>query len=231
MKPFQFLEFTILQHINVFRVGTDGVLLGAFCNVTEAESVLEVGTGTGLISLMIAQRNPSAKISAIDINEEAVSLAKENFRNSSFADRLKVELLDFKNFEAQRKYDLVVCNPPFFEKNNSEKDSLARQQRELNFRNLIEKSSEIITENGVVSVIIPAESAIEIERLAKGFHLYLTKKINIYGIKGGNLKRNILEFSYVQKPLEIISFTIEKSPRKYSEQYLELTKKFHIFNR
>ena len=82
MKPFQFLEFTILQHINVFRVGTDGVLLGAFCNVTEAESVLEVGTGTGLISLMIAQRNPSAKISAIDINEEAVSLAKENFRNS-----------------------------------------------------------------------------------------------------------------------------------------------------
>lgn len=231
MKPFQFQKFVIQQHQDVFRVGTDGVLLGVFCNVSRSKNVLEVGTGTGLISLMLAQRNVFADILAIDINEEAVSLAKENFKNSPFADRLKAELMDFKSFEIEKKFDLVVCNPPFFEENNSAKDVLARQQRELNFTKLIQKSSENVTENGVISIIIPSESALEIENLAKGFSLYLIKKINIYGIEGGNLKRNVLEFSFTQKPLEVIDFIIEKSPRKYSEQYIELTKEFHIFRK
>ena len=231
MKPFQFQKFTIQQDENVFRVGTDGVLLGAFCDVSEKGNVLEIGTGTGLISLMMAQRNTFAKISAIDINKNAVKLASENFRNSPFAKNLKVELKDFKNFETEEKYDLVVCNPPFFEENNSGKDVLARQQVELNFKNLIEKSAEIITENGILSIIIPSESASEIESLAQKFKFYLIKKINIYGIEGGNLKRNILEFSFAQKPIKITDFVIEKSPRKYSEQYLELTKEFHVFRK
>ena len=231
MKPFQFQKFTIQQDENVFRVGTDGVLLGAFCAVSEKGNALEIGTGTGLISLMMAQRNTFAKISAIDINENAVKLASENFRNSPFAKNLKVELKDFKNFETEEKYDLVVCNPPFFEENNSGKDVLARQQVELNFKNLIEKSAEIITENGILSIIIPSESASEIESLAQKFKFYLIKKINIYGIEGGNLKRNILEFSFAQKPIKITDFVIEKSPRKYSEQYLELTKEFHVFRK
>ena len=231
MKPFQFQKFTIQQDENVFRVGTDGVLLGAFCAVSEKGNVLEIGTGTGLISLMMAQRNTFAKISAIDINKNAVKLASENFRNSPFAKNLKVELKDFKNFETEEKYDLVVCNPPFFEENNSGKDVLTRQQVELNFKNLIEKSAEIITENGILSIIIPSESASEIESLAQKFKFYLIKKINIYGIEGGNLKRNILEFSFTQKPIKITDFVIEKSPRKYSEQYLELTKEFHVFRK
>ena len=231
MKPFQFQKFTIQQDENVFRVGTDGVLLGVFCDVSEKGNVLEIGTGTGLISLMMAQRNAFAKILAIDINKNAVKLASENFRNSPFAKNLKVELKDFKSFETAEKYDLVVCNPPFFEENNSGKDVLARQQVELNFKNLIEKSAEIITENGILSIIIPSESASEIESLAQKFKFYLIKKINIYGIEGGHLKRNILEFSFTQKSLETIDFTIEKSPRKYSEQYLELTKEFHVFRK
>lgn len=231
MKPFQFQKFTILQDESVFRVGTDGVLLGAFCDVSKARNILEIGTGTGLISLMMAQRNSSAEILAIDINEVSVKLASENFNNSPFAENLKTELKDFKNFETEHQFDLVVCNPPFFEENNSEKDVLARQQVELNFKNLIEKSSEIITENGVLSIIIPSESALEIESLAKEFNFHLIRKINIYGIEGGNLKRNILEFSFAQKPLITTDFTIEKAPRKYSEQYLELTKEFHVFGK
>ena len=231
MKPIHFQKFTIQQHKNVFRVGTDGVLLGALCNVDNASNILEVGTGTGLISLMLAQRNSSSLISAIDINEEAAILAKENFINSPFSDRLKVKLIDFKKFQSEQKFDLVVCNPPFFEENNSGKDILARQQIELNFRNLIEKSTEIISENGMLSMIVPVEATSVIEQLAKEFNLFLIKKINIYGIEGGNLKRNILEFSYAEKPLEIVTFTIEEAPRKYSQQYLELTKDFHLFSK
>ena len=231
MKPFRFQQFSIQQSKDVFRVGTDGVLLGAMCNVKNAKKILEIGTGTGLISLMLAQRNVSAKISAIDINENAVKLASENFRNSIFNENLKVELKDFKNFETNVNFDLVVCNPPFFEENASAKDVLARQQVELNFRNLVEKSTEIITKKGILSIILPSEAATDVKSLAEEFNLYLVREINIYGIEGGNLKRNILEFSLAQKPLEISDFVIEKSPREYSDQYLNLTKNFHVFGK
>ena len=231
MKPFRFQQFSIQQSKDVFRVGTDGVLLGAMCNVKNAKKILEIGTGTGLISLMLAQRNVSAKISTIDINENAVKLASENFRNSIFNENLKVELKDFKNFETNENFDLVVCNPPFFEENASAKDVLARQQVELNFRNLVEKSTEIITKKGILSIILPFEAATDVKSLAEEFNLYLVREINIYGIEGGNLKRNILEFSLAQKPLEISDFVIEKSPRKYSDQYLNLTKNFHVFGK
>ena len=231
MKPFRFQQFSIQQSKDVFRVGTDGVLLGAMCNVTNAKKILEIGTGTGLISLMLAQRNVSAKILAIDINESAVKLASENFRNSIFNENLKVELKDFKNFETNENFDLVVCNPPFFEENASAKDVLARQQVELNFRNLVEKSTEIITKKGILSIILPSEAATDVKSLAEEFNLYLVREINIYGIEGGNLKRNILEFSLAQKPLEISDFVIEKRPREYSDQYLNLTKNFHVFGK
>ena len=231
MKPFRFQKFDILQHENVFRVGTDGVLLGALCQVENVQKILEVGTGTGLISLMLAQRNANAEITALDINEEAVKLAQENFKNPPFSERLQVFHQDFKIFESQEECDFVVCNPPFFEENNSVKDILARQQVELTFRSLIEKASKILSSEGIFSVIIPSESAQEFENLAEYFDLHLVRKINIFGIENGVLKRNVLEFSKKKSPLEILDFTIEKSPRKYSDQYLELTKEFHVFGK
>ena len=231
MKPFRFQKFDIIQHENVFRVGTDGVLLGALCQVENAQKILEVGTGTGLISLMLAQRNANAEITALDLNEDAVKLAQENFKNSPFSERLQVFHQDFKTFESQKEYDFVVCNPPFFEENNSVKDILARQQVELTFRNLIEKASKILSSEGIFSVIIPSESAQEFENLAQDFDLHLVRKINIFGIENGVLKRNVLEFSKKKSALETLDFTIEKSPRKYSDQYLELTKEFHVFGK
>ena len=231
MKPFRFQKFEILQHKNVFRVGTDGVLLGALCQVENAQKILEVGTGTGLISLMLAQRNANAEITALDLNEDAVKLAQENFKNSPFSKRLQFFHQDFKTFESQEKFDFVVCNPPFFEENNSVKDVLARQQVELTFRNLIEKASKILSSEGIFSVIIPSESAQEFENLAEDFDLYLVRKVNIFGIENGVLKRNVLEFSKKKSALETLDFTIEKSPRKYSDQYLELTKEFHVFGK
>ena len=231
MKQKKKKKFDILQHKNVFRVGTDGVLLGALCQVENAQKILEVGTGTGLISLMLAQRNANAEITALDLNEDAVKLAQENFKNSPFSKRLQFFHQDFKTFESQEKFDFVVCNPPFFEENNSVKDILARQQVELTFRDLIEKASKILSSEGIFSVIIPSESAQEFENLAEDFDLYLVRKVNIFGIENGVLKRNVLEFSKKKSALETLDFTIEKSPRKYSDQYLELTKEFHVFGK
>ena len=129
--------------MNVFRVGTDGVLLGAASSVNEAKKILEVGTGTGLISLMLAQRNPNAQIHAIDIDENAVKLAAQNFENSPFKNRLAVSLEDYKNFNPKEKYDLIISNPPYFEENVSSKDIIARQQTELSFKPLIVKSKNL----------------------------------------------------------------------------------------
>jgi len=229
VKSFKFKQFEIQQSKDVFRVGTDGVLLGALADVKSASKVLEVGTGTGLISLMLAQRNSSAEFLGIDINEEAVNLTQINFENSPFSSRLKNMHQDFKNFKADDKFDFIVSNPPYFEESDSEKDKLARQTVELNFQQLISKSSELLSENGVLSVIIPFEIGNIFTELAQENQLFLIRKINIKGIENSKIKRLILEFSLMRNELEESEFIIEKSPRQYSDQYLELTKEFHVF--
>ncbi|MEI7485919.1 MAG: methyltransferase [Chryseobacterium sp.] len=229
MKPFTFKQFEIYQSKNVFRVGTDGVLLGALANIDNKSKVLEVGTGTGLISLMLAQRNPKAEFLGLDINEEAVSLTKSNFENSIFNSRLKNSLQDFKSFETEEKFDLIVSNPPYFEESGSEKDKIARQTVELNFQQLISKSSQLLSEQGIFSVIIPAEVGSDFIEIAKENQLFLTRRITIKGIENSKVKRLILQFSLIENQLEESEFIIEKSPRQYSDQYLELTKEFHVF--
>ncbi len=231
MKPFRFQKFEIQQSKNVFRVGTDGVLLGALCDVSNAGKVLEIGSGTGFISLMIAQRNSFSDILALDINEEAVNLTKQNFENSPFYKRLKAAHEDFKNFQTPEKFDFIVSNPPYFDENCSQKDVLARQNVELNFKDLIEKSSKFLQEKGILSVIIPSDSTKEFIETANDFKLNLVRKVNIFGIENGVLKRNILEFSKSEKSWVEEHFVIEKSPRKYSDQYLDITKDFHIFGK
>lgn len=231
MKLFRFQQFDIKQSSEVFRVGTDGVLLGALAQCAGASRALEIGTGTGLISLMLAQRNPELQILALDINPQAVALAQENFLASPFSSRLRVQERDFKMFSSENQWDWMVSNPPYFDENTSQKDVLARQKIELEFSDLIHKSSEFLTEQGVLSLIIPAESGAEMVRLAAECHFHLIRKINIQGIKGGKVKRFILEFSKTPKPLNETTFTIEEKARQYSSEYLELTKAFHCFDK
>jgi tRNA1Val (adenine37-N6)-methyltransferase len=229
VKPFKFKQFIIQQSKDVFRVGTDGVLLGALANIQDAFNVLEIGTGTGLISLMLAQRNLEAEFLGIDINKDAAELTKINFENSPFCSRLKNIHQDFKDFETQQKFDLIVSNPPYFEASNSEKDKIARQAVELNFRQLIAKSSQMLSERGVLSVIIPAEAGNDFIAIAEENRMFLIRKINIKGIENSKVKRLILEFSLSENNSIESKFVIEKSPRQYSDQYLELTKEFHVF--
>lgn len=231
MKPFHFQQFSIQQSKEVFRVGTDGVLLGVLADVFNKNKILEIGCGTGIISLIIAQRNPKAEIFAFDIDDNAVELAKINFENSPFAERLKVEKADFNEFKTENLFDLIICNPPYFEANSSEKDILARQKVALNFEDLIKNASKFLIKSGTFSVIIPAGEFENFHKIAIENELHLKKKIEIFGIEGGVLKRVILEFSKTEFKTEIIQFIIEKSPRKYSNAYLKLTKDFHLFEK
>ncbi|MCL1688258.1 tRNA (adenine-N(6)-)-methyltransferase [Elizabethkingia anophelis] len=226
MKPFVFKRFEILQDKEVFRVGTDGVVLGALCNGEGAVRALEVGCGTGLISLMLAQRFSSAVFDALDINTKAVEIAGQNFSNSPFANRLNVVEINYNDFESVEKYDLIVSNPPYFESDSS-KDLIARHQVLLSFQQLIYKSARLISDTGILSVIIPYDDAENFITIAEDNNLYLIRKIDIYGIKGGKLKRNILEFSRKLSELVLEELVLEKEKRIYSDEYRELTKDFH----
>lgn len=229
MKPFTFKQFEIQQSKDVFRVGTDGVLLGALADVEHVSRILEVGTGTGLVSLMLAQRNLQAYFLGLDINEDAALLTKLNFENSPFNARLKNKHQDFKTFESEEQFDLIVSNPPYFEESGSEKDKIARQTVELNFRQLISKASGLLSERGIFSVIIPVEAGEVFISIGKENQLFLNRRVHIKGIENSKAKRLILEFSSQEKEICESDFMIEKSPRQYSDQYLELTKEFHVF--
>lgn len=231
MKPFKFKHFEIQQSKDVFRVGTDGVLLGVLANVVNASQVLEVGTGTGLISLMLAQRNTQAFFLGLDINEEAALLTQTNFEHSPFHVRLKNIHHDLKTFETEKKFDLIVSNPPYFEESASDKDKIARQTVELNFQQLIESSVKLLSDDGVLSVIIPAEAGDSFIQTAVESGLFLMRKVHIKGIENSKTKRLVLEFSSTEMPVEESDFVIEKSPRQYSDPYLELTKEFHVFKK
>ncbi|WP_027376742.1 tRNA1(Val) (adenine(37)-N6)-methyltransferase [Kaistella palustris] len=231
MKPFHFQQFSLQQNQNVFRVGTDGVLLGAMASVENAPTILEVGTGTGLISLMVAQRNGSAKIVALDIDNNAVSLAAENFKNSPFTARLSAQTVDYRDFETVEEFSHIISNPPYFEQNSSIKDITARQQTQLSFNTLIKKTATLLKSDGRFSVIIPFEAGLEFEKLCVENGLHAFRKIKISGLKDSKPKRWILEFSKKPGPCNEAEFTIEKSARRYSDEYLELTKDFHLFGK
>jgi tRNA1Val (adenine37-N6)-methyltransferase len=230
VKPFKFKYFEIQQSKDVFRVGTDGVLLGILADVEHASEVLEIGTGTGLISLMLAQRNPHASFLGIDINADAALLTRINFEHSPFHSRLKNVYQDLKTFETEKKFDLIVSNPPYFEESGSDKDKIARQTIELNFQQLISASVKLMSGHGLLSVIIPAEAGRIFVETASENHLFLNRKVAIKGIENSKTKRLVLEFSFTEKVIEESDFIIEKSPRQYSDQYLKLTKEFHVFN-
>lgn len=231
MNAFHFKNFSILQNQEVFRVGTDGVLLGALASCDGVKNILEVGTGTGLISLMLAQRNSEADILAIDINSNAIKLAKENFENSPYSERISVREVDFKTFEKEKTLDLVICNPPYFNVNISIKDRLARQQVELNFNQLIERTSKILTKDGIFSVIIPKDSEEYFVGKSLEQNLFLFNKVDIRGNSQSKIKRCILEFSPIKRDLTINELILEVAPRVYSEEYIELTKDFHLFRK
>ncbi|KFF08578.1 tRNA1(Val) (adenine(37)-N6)-methyltransferase [Chryseobacterium luteum] len=231
MKPFKFKYFEIQQSKNVFRVGTDGVLLGILADAENVSEVLEIGTGTGLISLMLAQRNIHASFLGLDINEEAALLTRINFEHSPFHARLKNIHQDLKTFETEKKFDLIVSNPPYFEESGSDKDKIARQTVELNFQQLIVASVKLLSGQGILSVIIPAEAGDYFVAEASENGLFLKRKINIKGIENSKTKRLVLEFSFRKEAVGEFDFVIEKSPRQYSDPYLELTKEFHVFKK
>ncbi|MCL4482480.1 MAG: methyltransferase [Bacteroidetes bacterium] len=229
---FQFKKFRIEQENSALKVGTDGVLLGAWCEVANTKQILDVGTGTGLIALMLAQRS-EAKIHAVEINGEACKDALNNFQKSPWAGRLKLYHADFNYFSqnSSSKYDLVVSNPPYFEKSLRSADpasALARHDTSLSFLQLITGSKKLLTENGRLAVVLPVGTLDDFRETARLAGFYLYRKTQVIPKTGKAPKRILLEFSVsVVYPVVDELFIMQKQD-KYSEKYVNLTKEFYL---
>jgi tRNA1Val (adenine37-N6)-methyltransferase len=230
---FEFKQFRIKQEKSAMKVGTDGVLLGAWTDVENAKYILDVGTGTGLLALMMAQRC-SAKIDAIEIEESAFKEAKSNIKKSPWSDRISVFHSDYNDFTETniRKYDTVVCNPPFFENSLNAPDksrSNARHNITLTFTQLINNSKLVINPNGKLVIILPQNNYESFCMNAKSAGFYLCKKTFVQTTVGKSPKRVLMQFNLTPCVVseEIISIRDENG--EYTKEYRELTYNYYKF--
>jgi len=232
---FQFKKFTIQQDRCAMKIGTDGVLLGAWVPIDNHPfSVLDIGAGTGILALMLAQRSSAEQIDAIEIDENAFEQCVENFENSPWSDRLYCYHAGLDEFmeEPEDEYDLIISNPPFYAedyKTNNDSRDLARFQDALPFEDLIEAASLLLSENGVFAVIIPYKEEERFIELCADAELYPVKVTRVKGSHTTAIVRSLLAFKrYELSVLTADELVIEINRHEYTEQYIELTKDFYL---
>jgi tRNA1Val (adenine37-N6)-methyltransferase len=231
---FQFKQFSIQQDRCAMKVGTDSVLLGAWCPIENNPfSVFDIGAGTGILSLMIAQRSNAEQIDAIEIDEEAYEQCVENFENSPWSDRLFCFHAGLDEFveEPEDEYDLIISNPPFYtddyKSENTARD-IARFEDALPFEDLLEAADLLLSEKGIFSVIIPFKEEQKFVDLAIHFELYPFKITRVKGTPTTEIKRSLLAFSRIEKAILTDELIIETARHQYTEDYIALTKDFYL---
>jgi tRNA1Val (adenine37-N6)-methyltransferase len=246
MSVFRFKQFNVKQEHSAMKVGTDAMLLGSLVQADVPKQVLDIGTGTGVLALMMAQRFQESRIEAIEIDTASAQEARENFDESSWNDRLNLIEVDFLLCNFDHQFDLIISNPPYYQsrsENDDPRKSQARHESALPMKAMLEGISNLLTDEGSFWVIIPSEiSDVWIESAAE-FHLDCKLSISIFGKEGGEVKRNILEFKTRQSnvaaqqsesaahrsdPRCDINITIRNAEGSYTNQYIELTREFHF---
>ena len=235
MSIFKFKQFLVNQDQCAMKIGTDGVLLGAWTPIdNQPKTILDIGTGTGIIALMLAQRGNSQQIDALEIDENAYEQAVDNFENSPWSDRLFCFHAGLDEFveEPEDEYDLIVSNPPFYSENyrseNVQRD-LARFQEAMPFEDLIEAAALLLSENGIFTVIIPFKEEENFLALAKEYELFPIKITRVKGSHTTPIVRSLLAFKrYELAVLSADELVIEISRHEYTPEYIELTKEFYL---
>ena len=217
------------------KIGTDGVLIGAWTPIeNNPKSVLDIGTGTGIIALMLAQRSTAEQIDALEIDESAFEQAVENFENSPWGDRLFCFHAGLDEFveEPEEEYDLIVSNPPFFSedyRSENEQRDLARFQDAMPFEELVEAADLLLSENGIFSVIIPFNEEDRFIELCAEVELYPIKITRVKGALNTKIIRSLLAFKrYELAVLTSDELVIEISRHEYTPEYISLTKDFYL---
>ena len=217
------------------KVGTDGVLLGAWCSLESLpKTILDIGTGTGIISLMLAQRSSAITIDGVEVDPSAYMQTVDNFENSDWSDRLYCYNTSFQKFvddTNKETYDLIVSNPPFYTEDYITKNSSRNKARftsSLTFKELIGGISKILSKSGFFSTIIPFKEESTFICLAEQHSLYLNKICRVQGNKNSDIKRSLMTFSFNKVKISETNLIIENSRHKYTKEYEELTNNFYL---
>lgn len=229
---FQFKQFSLFQDKTAMKVGTDAVLLGAWANLTNANTILDIGSGTGILSLMAAQRNAKASIQAIEITQDAFEQSKDNFALSPWANRLIVTHTSIQDFETDFLFDHIISNPPYFETTflaENKQRSVARSQVSLDFNTLLLHTKKLLHPKGNACFIIPYESYRVFSEAMKTQAFHLVKRCNVKGNSTADYKRILLEIT-LSESNQIIEneLIIEIERHQYTAEYAALCKDFYL---
>lgn len=231
---FRFKKFTVYHDKCAMKVGTDAVLLGAWADTSFCRNILDIGTGTGIIALMLAQRS-QATVEAIDIDKEACVQATENAAASPYTERIKVvhaSCADFAASNQQKRYDLIVSNPPYFInslKCPDNKRTVARHTDTLLLSDLIREAQTLLSPSGRIALVLPYEQLEEVKALASANHLYICRQTDVIPTPGAAPKRLLMELSTTEENIKNRdTLTIEEARHQYTPEYIALTKEFYL---
>ncbi len=234
MDIFHFKQFSIRQDRCPMKVGTDGVLLGAWTETSGAETILDIGAGTGLISIMLAQKTMTATIDAVEIDEKAALQARENMNASPWATRLNIFPVSIQAFLQQGKgpYDLIVSNPPFYDRallsDNPEKNRV-RHTVTLNHRDLLEAVSTLLSSQGKFTLILPVAEGVRFREMASRYLLYCSRTTAVKTKSGKAPTRLLLQFERISIPLQAGELVIrQEGVNPWTQAYRDLTAPFYL---
>ena len=233
-KPFHFKQFTIHQDRCSMKVGTDGVLLGAWADVGEAAHILDVGTGSGLIAIMLAQRAEGAHIHAVEVDQASAGQARENMEVSPWKGRLQVFHAPVQEYarSVSTPYDLIVSNPPFFSggtfSHNQDRNSV-RHTIKLPHGDLLSAARSLLAPRGRFCLILPYIEGLRFQELAKNYHLYCTRETEVKPTKDKPVERLLLQFEREAREIEKNSLVIQNNKRNdWTEEYVKLAGDFYL---
>lgn len=229
---FHFKRFSVDDALCAMKVGTDGVLLGAWADVEGAKHILDMGTGSGLIALMVAQRNEEAHIEAIDIDEGAVLQARNNIEASPWRERIVIAHSDANSYTSSQRFDHIVSNPPFFTTtllSPDERRAMARHSSMLSYDDIITTAERLLLPGGRLSLILPTLEAAQFRRVAFE-RLWLRRETTVLTRKGDAPKRTMMEFVLCNEPLMPCVDTLEiyDDGGVYSDKYRQLTAEYYL---
>ncbi|HSF54288.1 MAG TPA: methyltransferase [Algoriphagus sp.] len=226
---FQFQQFRIHQDRCAMKISTDAVLLGSLAKAGNPDQILDIGTGTGVIALMLAQRFPESKVTAVEIDPDAAEQAKENFQESQFSERLGLFQGRIQDFPEVKKFDFIASNPPFFPDHLKSKDSKrnkALHTDELSFEALIDKASRLLSKTGSFWVILPPRQMKDLESLAQKSGLYSFHKVNVKDQESKQVYREVCGFTFEEQGKKEEILVLKDENNAYSRSYSTLLSGF-----
>ncbi len=233
MGVFRYKQFNIRQDNTAMKIGTDGTLLGAWVDVSKANTILDIGTGTGVIALMVAQRNLEAKVTAVEISEDAIIDATFNIQESPWADRVELISTSLQRFQSMDKYDVIVSNPPFFEnslKAETTNRNNARHTDSLHYSEILDFAQIHLSENGILAMILPVENAEKCIEMSSKYGLYLKRKTWVKPVPHKAPHRIVFELTNVFVEQVVNDELIIETGKRhdYTADYIALTNAFYI---